>query len=270
MTGGFDGPHSACVTAADCTYGDYLDGGTGNDVIAGDNANILRTGSTVSPRFRVLSGDDIFDTDTRRRERHRDERLQPGGGTPPCAWVDPTGADPDRRCTVDNYGWQADPHGVYVRSIQLFDQTVDAQRQPAGRHLLRLRHRGRRRQRRALRPGRQRLDPGRRLGRSTTRGTSRSTSRRATRSTDPRQSVEDWAGPGSDGNDYVEGNAGSDVIYGDLGQDDLVGGSSDMFSLVSASQRSDASDTIYGGAGTRDGIDDQGDLGPTATHTTPT
>ena len=55
-TGGIDGPHSACNTDADCTYGDFLDGGSGNDVIAGDNATILRTGSTAGPRFRVLTG----------------------------------------------------------------------------------------------------------------------------------------------------------------------------------------------------------------------
>ena len=48
-TGGIDGPHSACNTDADCTYGDFLDGGSGNDVLAGDNATILRTGSTGRP-----------------------------------------------------------------------------------------------------------------------------------------------------------------------------------------------------------------------------
>src|SRR5206468_2792526 len=42
-------------------------------------------------------------------------------------------------------------------------------------------------------------------------------------------SVEDYAGPGTDGNDDIEGNAGSDTIYGGLGQDDIIGGSSDLF-----------------------------------------
>ena len=63
-TGGTDGPHSACVGGGACTYGDYLDGGSGNDVIAGDNATILRTGTTLSPRFRVLTGTSILDTTT--------------------------------------------------------------------------------------------------------------------------------------------------------------------------------------------------------------
>ena len=45
---------------------------------------------------------------------------------------------------------------------------------------------------------------------------------------DPRSSVDNYAGPGTDGRDYVEGNAGADVVYGDLGQDSLIGGSSDI------------------------------------------
>ncbi|MHA1215846.1 MAG: hypothetical protein ACTSPX_00790, partial [Candidatus Thorarchaeota archaeon] len=54
----------------------------------------------------------------------------------------------------------------------------------------------------------------------------------------------------SDGDDYIEGNGGSDTLYGGLGQDDILGGSSDLFGLVTAQQRPDASDTIYGGAAT--------------------
>ncbi len=64
-TGGIDGPHSACNTDADCTYGDFLDGGSGNDVLAGDNATILRTGSTAGPRFRALSGNTLISPVTR-------------------------------------------------------------------------------------------------------------------------------------------------------------------------------------------------------------
>src|SRR5205823_5797932 len=37
---------------------------------------------------------------------------------------------------------------------------------------------------------------------------------------------------GTDGEDYIEGNAGNDVLFGGLGQDDIVGGSSDYFSLA--------------------------------------
>ena len=42
---------------------DIIDGGAGNDVIAGDNASILRRGDSLSPRFRVLTGNEIYDND---------------------------------------------------------------------------------------------------------------------------------------------------------------------------------------------------------------
>ena len=78
----------------------------------------------------------------------------------------------------------------------------------------------------------------------------------------------------SDGEDYIEGNAGNDVIFGNLGQDDLVGGSSDFFSLTTVDLRPNGGsydpatgapllggtgdvgrDIIFGGAGTEIGLD---------------
>ena len=179
---------------------------------------------------------------------------------PPCAWVDPNGAI-QMTCTGGSYGWQADPQGVYVRSIQLFDQTVDAGGNlkagtysdsdiagGSGNDVL-------------FGEGGNDWIQG---DGSVVNDAGHVTINVQTRDTvnDPRQSAENWAGPGTDGNDYLEGNAGGDVLYGDLGQDDLIGGSSNMFSLVSSSQRSDSSDTIYGGADTRTGLNDQGDLSP--------
>ena len=38
----------------------------------------------------------------------------------------------------------------------------------------------------------------------------------------------------TDGDDYIEGGGGDDVIFGNLGQDDIIGGSSDLFSLTHA------------------------------------
>jgi Ca2+-binding RTX toxin-like protein len=52
-----------------------------------------------------------------------------------------------------------------------------------------------------------------------------------------------------DADDYIEGGGGNDVVYGNRGQDDIVGGSSDLFNLVLASQRPDGSDLLFGGAG---------------------
>ncbi|MEI6240823.1 MAG: hypothetical protein WCR51_10565 [Planctomycetia bacterium] len=75
-------------------------------------------------------------------------------------------------------------------------------------------------------------------------------------------SVDDEAGPGRDGDDYIEGNGGDDVILGNLGQDDIIGGSSDLFGLTTAAQRPDGGDVIYGGSGTRVGRNDLGDLSP--------
>ena len=60
---------------------------------------------------------------------------------------------------------------------------------------------------------------GRRTSSATTSATSTS-SRRSRRATD--------------GEDYIEGNGGNDIVFGGLGQDDIVGGSSDFFSLTHA------------------------------------
>jgi len=43
--------------------GDYIDGGAGNDVILGDNGTIERTESSTGPRFRTLTGTQIYDAD---------------------------------------------------------------------------------------------------------------------------------------------------------------------------------------------------------------
>ena len=42
---------------------DFLDGGTENDVVTGDNASVLRRGDSLSPRIRVLSNDVIYGVD---------------------------------------------------------------------------------------------------------------------------------------------------------------------------------------------------------------
>ena len=65
------------------------------------------------------------------------------------------------------------------------------------------------------------------------------------------RTVEYWAGPGTDGDDYIEGNGGDDTIFGGLGQDDIIGGSSSLFSLNDRTLRTNGRDVIYGGAGTR-------------------
>ncbi|MCP4784386.1 MAG: calcium-binding protein, partial [Fuerstiella sp.] len=73
-------------------------------------------------------------------------------------------------------------------------------------------------------------------------------------------SIDDFDGPETDGDDYIEGGGGRDLILGNLGQDDIVGGSSSMFGATIASTRPDAEDKIYGGSGTRSARNDSGDL----------
>jgi Ca2+-binding RTX toxin-like protein len=63
----------------------------------------------------------------------------------------------------------------------------------------------------------------------------------------------------TDGDDYIEGNGGNDVIFGNLGQDDIIGGSSNLFSLTNRAQRPDGADLIFGGAGTDIARDNMGD-----------
>jgi Ca2+-binding RTX toxin-like protein len=67
----------------------------------------------------------------------------------------------------------------------------------------------------------------------------------------------------TDGDDYMEGGGGSDLMFGNLGQDDVLGGSSNLFGLVSADQRPDGTDTMFGGAGTRTARNDAGDTAVT-------
>ncbi len=164
--------------------GDFVDGGAGNDVIVGDNAEVLRTGSTLSSLIRVLVGGRLY-------------LLDPATQT----WY--TG----NSITGDP---QLDPTGVEVRTITILDH---ANNTAAGLY------------------GNDVIDAG--AGDDRVFG----------------QLGNDIL-KGGDGADYVEGNGGNDTIFGGLGQDDLIGGSSNLFGLLTPEQRPDGSDTVYGGNGT--------------------
>lgn len=75
--------------------------------------------------------------------------------------------------------------------------------------------------------------------------------------------VASFDGP-ADGQDYVEGGGGNDVVFGNLGQDDLLGGSSDFFSLVTPDNRPDGADLVFGGSGLNSGRNDTGGVAPGA------
>ena len=49
------------------------------------------------------------------------------------------------------------------------------------------------------------------------------------------------------------------MIFGNLGQDDIIGGSSNLFSLTTPDMRPDGADMIFGGAGTDIARNDMGD-----------
>ncbi|HMC71695.1 MAG TPA: Calx-beta domain-containing protein, partial [Mycobacteriales bacterium] len=72
----------------------------------------------------------------------------------------------------------------------------------------------------------------------------------------------------TDGDDYIEGGGGSDVVFGDLGQDDIIGGSSNLYSLTSLSARPDDGDLIFGGAGTQTTRNTYGTSGSTTLNET--
>ena len=55
---------------------------------------------------------------------------------------------------------------------------------------------------------------------------------------------------GNEGDDYAEGNGGADDIWGDIGQDDLIGGTSSSAGDDLGGAHPDGSDTIVGGDGT--------------------
>ena len=206
-----------------------MDGGSGDDAMAGDNAIIWRR------------GDDHQSALPRSSTRRASTR-------------------PTRTSTIANVEQrrphEADPDDAVGRDIQLLDHSDAVEATPAG-PLRQRRHGGRRRQRRHVRRAGQRPDAGRRRIESAavdpdvyhaTRSRSRDSGRPDTDETlyfnIPEQA--------SDADDYMEGNGGNDLMYGGLGQDDMIGGSSILFGLASdESLRPDGSDIMFGGAGDR-------------------
>ena len=203
--------------------GDTIDAGAGNDWVEGDNGILLRTGSALSPRFRVLQGGTIFDL-------NGNDLVAPA--------------------------WQNDPAGNEERYVELFDQSATPLPGTFGDDNI------------AGGSGDDVLFG--QLGNDTIQGDGSTLDDTGATTIDvltTRQSVEDYAGIGADGRDWIEGNGGGDTIFGDLGQDDLIGGSSDLYSLTSPAQRPDGGDIIFGGAGTRLERDNYGDLsGPGHAH----
>ena len=194
---------------------DRIDGGAGNDVIAGDNASILRRGDTLSPRIRVLSGDTIYGE----------------------------GLDNDGEPLVTDYS-QLNPTGVAERNILIYDHSDGASANTYGNDYIAGGADddvifGQMGNDTIQGDGSVLLIP------------DSAADVTADRSQDGLLVVIASFEAAGDGDDYIEGNSGDDVIFGNLGQDDIIGGSSSLFSLINPDQRHDGSDLIFGGAGNR-------------------
>jgi len=201
---------------------DRLDGGSGNDVIAGDNAVIARraAGVTDSPRIRVLTGDAIY------------------GETP--------GVD-DGVALVAS-GEQANPTGAQSRFITLLDHSDTPAANTSGDDY--------------IAGGADDDVIFGQLGDDVIQGDGTiDLTVGAERLADGTLSVLPSDEAATDGDDYIEGNGGDDVIFGNLGQDDIVGGSSDLYAglMGPETNRPDGSDLIFGGAGSDIARNDYGD-----------
>jgi Ca2+-binding RTX toxin-like protein len=205
------------------TGDDAVDGGTGDDLVFGDNVALDRTstlGDFTNPRFRLLSGTELYGRGVDVNGAASGEVLVDS------AWqVDPTGAASwgDFQISLDDANFGNDYIAGGAQDDQIFGQLgVDIIQGDGSIDLVGV--------------GDYNAANGELI-----------------------VSVEDYAGAGTDGDDYIEGNSGQDVIFGNLGQDDIIGGSSDLFSLGAAARRADDADLLFGGAGTDIARNDAGD-----------
>jgi Ca2+-binding RTX toxin-like protein len=212
--------------------GDWIDGGLGDDHVLGDNGQLYRTGTLLDPRMRALSGTLLYGI---------------GGTADGKALV--TAAS---RTNVD---------GTAQRSVVIFDHFEGANAAEFGNDV--------------IAGGADDDSIWGQMGDDTIQGdgsidfdgnlavdpTLPGASRDALRNLVLTPSRDDFAGAGTDGDDYIEGNGGADTIFGNLGQDDIIGGSSSLYGLTTAAQRPDGADIIFGGSGTRSDRNDEGQSG---------
>ncbi|MCL5281932.1 MAG: hypothetical protein M1376_18715 [Planctomycetes bacterium] len=215
---------------------DLMDGGTGNDSMAGDNAIIWRRGDDLSPRFRELIEASIYTT----------------------------GAE----TITANIGglWQSDPADAVGRDVRLIDHSDTTAAGLYGSDV--------------IAGGADSDVMFGELGNDLMQGDGAIESSEVADPQDfgfisrPITIVDTGTNPDtdetlyfnipellSDADDYLEGNGGSDLMYGGLGQDDMIGGSSELFGLITEAMRPDGSDVIFGGAGI---AIDRNDIGDTS------
>jgi Ca2+-binding RTX toxin-like protein len=212
----------AAALDANAAVNDLIDGGSGDDAIAGDNAIIWRSNSSASLRFQSLTSSAIY------------------GSNDSTEWVNVDGAA------------RNDPNGGVGRDIALLDHSDATPTERYGRDVIaggagndfafgQLGD--------DLIQGDGALDTTPAAAPIVSRTIVVTDSGITPPDTDQTLyfNVPEAT---TDGDDYLEGNGGSDLVYGGLGQDDIIGGSSGLFGLTTSAQRPDAGDTLYGGAAT--------------------
>src|SRR5258708_6553052 len=204
-----------------------LDGGTGKDLIFGDNVLLDRTvtlGNYTNPRFRVLTGTQIYSTVPATAGQ---ANVSANG-----IWgVDPHGAalwTDFRVSLLDTSGAPGTFGNDYIAGgagdDQIFGQFGNDAIQGDGS-----------------------ID----LRNAANVAYDAAAYRDASNALVLKASKDDYAGVGTDGDDYIEGGAGADVIFGNQGQDDIIGGNSSLFSLLTPAVGPDGGYMLFGWSGTK-------------------
>lgn len=220
---------------------DAMDGGTGNDAMAGDNAILWRRGDDLSPRFRALAAgkSSIYST--------------------------------DNSTITANIGAvaQSDPKDAVGRDIQLLDHSDGVQTDPKGRFGNDVMAGGADNDVMFGQLDADLMQGDGYIGADDANAGTLTFKVALTDSGVPSTAQNLFFNipeAATDGDDYLEGNGGDDLMYGGLGQDDMIGGSSDVFGLTDETMRPDGSDIIYGGAGIDISRNNIGDAAEDANH----
>jgi Ca2+-binding RTX toxin-like protein len=228
-------------TPAIDSVNDLMDGGSGDDAMAGDNAIVWRRGDDISPRFRMLTQDAIYTTTNSTIT------------TNVLIGV----VDSEAATTIDTAA-QSDPADAVGRDIRLLDHADNTASDLYGADV--------------MAGGADSDVMFGQLANDLMQGDgSIGTAPDAGPNTQAILVTDDGIPDTgetlyfnipeavSDGDDYLEGGGGGDLMYGGLGQDDIIGGSSALFGLITEEMRPDGSDAIFGGAGIDIARNDIGD-----------
>ena len=206
------------------TGNDMVDGGLSRDLIFGDIVTLDRTntlGNYANPRFRALSGTQIYNTST---NTNAGAALVTG-----VSQVDPHASTfwGDLRISLERQQFRQRLHRRRRGDDQIFGQLGNDMIQGDGSIDITPSNR-------SCRPGCWRIGwtaparwpPEPSVPLTSTFRNLVGAGRDLSNGLFVHASVDNYAGAGTDGDDYIEGGGGNDVIFGNLGQDDIIGGSS--------------------------------------------